>query len=45
MARLGLLYEFEISGFTLSPQLHYDYHHNHDDAIVAGIAIGIAFKT
>lgn len=43
VARLGLLYEFEISGFTLSPQLHYDYHHNHDDAIVAGLAIGIAF--
>lgn len=43
VARVGLLYEFELSGFTLSPQLHYDYHHDHDDAIVAGLAFGIAF--
>ena len=43
VARVGLLYEFELSGLTLSPQLHYDYHHDHDDAIVAGLAIGIAF--
>jgi hypothetical protein len=43
VARVGLLYEFELSGLTLSPQLHYDYHHDHDDAIVAGLAFGIAF--
>jgi hypothetical protein len=43
VARLGLLYEFEFSGITLSPQLHYDYHKDHPDAIVAGLAIGFAF--
>ena len=43
VGRLGLLYEFEIGDFTLSPQLHYDYHHNHDDAVVAGVAFGFSF--
>ena len=43
VARLGLLYEFELSGLTLSPQLHYDYHKDHADAIVTGVAIGFAF--
>lgn len=40
--RLGMLYEFEFeSGFTLSPQLHYDF--SHEDALVFGIALGRAF--
>lgn len=40
--RLGMLYEFEFdSGFTLSPQLHYDF--SHEDAVVFGIALGKAF--
>jgi len=43
VARLGLLYEFEISGITVSPQLHYDYHRNHENAVVAGLAIGMSF--
>jgi len=37
------LYEFETSGFTISPQLHYDYHRNHKSAVVAGLAIGMSF--
>ena len=43
VARLGFLYEFEVSGFTISPQLHYDYHRNHKSAVVAGLAIGMSF--
>ena len=43
VARLGLLYEFEMAGFTVSPQLHYDYHRNHKSAVVAGLAIGMSF--
>ena len=43
VARLGFLYEFETSGFTISPQLHYDYHRNHKSAVVAGLAIGMSF--
>lgn len=40
--RLGMLYEFEFEGgFTLSPQLHYDF--SHEDALVFGIALGRAF--
>lgn len=43
VARVGLLYEFEFSGITVSPQLHYDYHRNHKSAVVAGLALGIGF--
>lgn len=43
VARLGFLYEFEMSGITVSPQLHYDYHRNHKSAVVAGLAIGMSF--
>lgn len=43
VARIGLLYEFEVSGFTVSPQLHYDYHRNHKSAVVAGLAVGMSF--
>lgn len=43
VARLGFLYEFEVSGVTISPQLHYDYHRNHKSAVVAGLAIGMSF--
>lgn len=43
VARVGLLYEFEYRHFTLSPQLHWDYHAGESNAIVAGVAIGLAF--
>ncbi|CAD5272264.1 conserved exported hypothetical protein [Alteromonas sp. 38] len=43
VVRLGFLYEFEVSGVSVSPQLHYDYHRNHKSAVVAGIAIGMSF--
>lgn len=44
VARLGTLYEFELEGgWTVAPQLHYDYHDGGDDAIVYGIAVGFAF--
>lgn len=40
--RLGVLYEWERGGYTLSPQLHYDATSG-DDAIVFGIALGLCF--
>lgn len=41
-ARIGALYEFEVGeGFTLAPQLHYDF--SEDDSLVFGISIGRAF--
>jgi hypothetical protein len=41
--RLGLLYEFELGeGFTLSPQLHYDFS-GAENGIVFGVAFGRAF--
>jgi len=41
-ARLGALYEFEVGeGFTLAPQLHYDF--SEEDSLVFGISIGRAF--
>ncbi len=43
VTRLGMLYEFEFDGFTLSPQLHWDYHDGHENALVAGIALGFSF--
>ena len=43
VARVGVLYEFEFDKFTLSPQLHWDYHDGHDNAVVAGLAFGFAF--
>ena len=43
VVRVGALYEMEMSGFTFSPQLHYDYHRNHKSALVAGFAIGFSF--
>lgn len=43
VARLGILYEFEIGeAFTLAPQVHYDLSSG-EDAIVFGIAIGRLF--
>ena len=41
--RVGMLYEFEFEQFTLSPQLHWDFHDGHDNAVVAGMALGFAF--
>lgn len=43
VARAGVLYEFEYDNFTLSPQLHWDYHRDEANAIVLGIALGFAF--
>ena len=40
--RLGVLYEWEISGLTISPQIHYDFTSD-DDAIITGVACGFAF--
>lgn len=43
VARAGMLYEFEYGRYTLSPQLHWDYHDEHPNAIVFAIAFGAAF--
>lgn len=43
VSRVGVLYEFEFGRFTLSPQLHWDYHEHHENAVVAGLAFGFAF--
>ena len=43
VARVGMLYEFEMGNFTISPQLHWDYHDGEENAIVAGLAFGFAF--
>ena len=43
VARAGVLYEFEHRGFTLSPQLHWDYHDGLENAVVFGLAFGFAF--
>jgi len=43
VARAGVLYEFEYAHFTLSPQLHWDYHNGETNAFVAGIALGFSF--
>ena len=41
--RVGMLYEFEFEQFTLSPQLHWDFHDGHANAVVARLALGFAF--
>ncbi len=43
VSRAGLLYEFEWENFTLSPQLHWDYHQHEESAVVAGFALGFSF--
>lgn len=43
VARVGVLYEFEYENFTLSPQLHWDYHNGEANALVAGFALGFSF--
>lgn len=43
VARIGMLYEFELDNLTLSPQLHWDYHDGEANAIVAGLALGFSF--
>ena len=43
VSRAGLLYEFEWQNFTLSPQLHWDYHQHEENAVVAGFALGFSF--
>jgi len=43
VSRVGVLYEFEMDAFTLSPQLHWDYHDGEKNTIVAGVALGFAF--
>lgn len=43
VARIGMLYEFELEKLTLSPQLHWDYHDGETNAIVVGFALGLSF--
>jgi len=43
VSRVGFIYEYEFGGFTIAPQLHWDWHDGHEDAIVAGIALGFGF--
>ncbi len=43
VSRVGFIYEYEYNGFTIAPQLHWDWHDGHEDAIVAGIALGFGF--
>lgn len=43
VSRVGFIYEFEFEGFTVAPQLHWDWHDGHEDAVVAGIALGFGF--
>ena len=45
VGRVGTLYEFEVENYTVSPQLHWDYHDGEANAIVAGIAFGFSFLT
>ncbi len=40
--RLGVLYEWEWGGRTLSPQLHYDATSG-EDAVVLALAVGVCF--
>jgi len=40
--RLGTLYEFERGGFTVSPQVHYDWTSG-ENAVVIGLAFGMGF--
>jgi len=35
-------YDFHLEGFTLSPQLPWNYHENHHNAVVTGIALGFS---
>jgi len=41
--RIGGLYEFEVGDYTVSPQVHYDFAEEADDALVFGFAFGGAF--
>lgn len=43
VARLGVLYEFEIDNFTISPQIHWDYHDGEANTVVTGLALGFSF--
>ena len=40
--RIGVLYEWEQDGYTISPQLHYDWTSG-EDAIILGVAFGVGF--
>ena len=43
VTRLGTLYEYRYHGYTISPQLHVDYHFGHGSSVVAGLALGFDF--
>lgn len=43
VARTGVLYEFGHGRYSWSPQLHWDYHDGHPNAVVVGVAFGVAF--
>ena len=40
--RIGVLYEWEVRGYTLSPQLHYDASTG-EDAVILALAVGFGF--
>ena len=40
--RLGMLYEFERGGYTVSPQVHHDWTSG-EDAFIIGLAFGYGF--
>lgn len=40
--RLGVIYEFEREGYTVAPQLHYDWTSG-EDALILGLALGVGF--
>lgn len=40
--RIGTLYELERGGYTISPQIHYDWTSG-EDAVVVGVALGVGF--
>lgn len=43
VGRIGALYEFEFNNYTLSPQLHWDYHDGEANTVVSGVAFGFSF--
>jgi len=43
IARVGVLYEFERRGLTISPQIHYDLHAGAGNGWVLGLAFGKSF--
>ena len=40
--RVGVLYEWEVNGYTVSPQVHYDWTEE-EDTVLFGLAFGLCF--